>query len=204
MKESDKVNKNILIIGAARSGKTTLARKISKEYNYNLISLDDIISGCEGLPECNIRHFGDENEVSKNLSQFLNRYLKELAEGPNFNNDCKYVIEGTHIDFEELMPFLETENLLDKYEIIGLTYNNLTEKQLYENIKKYDTEDDWTYWSKDEDLKGDVRYFLERNNFFNEKFEKYNITSYDTSMNRKEVLDSICNILFKISVSKKR
>ncbi len=191
------MNKNILIIGAARSGKTTLARKISKEYNYNLISLDDIISGFEGLPECNIRHFGDENEVSKNLSQFLNRYLKELAEGPNFNNDCRFVIEGTHIDFEELMPFLEKENLLDKYEIIGLTYNHITENELYENIKKYDTEDDWTYWSTDEELKGDVRYFLERNSFFSEKFKKYNINTYDTSINREEVLNSICNSLFE-------
>jgi len=36
--------KNILIIGAARSGKTTLAKKLAKEKGYNLISIDDIVS----------------------------------------------------------------------------------------------------------------------------------------------------------------
>ena len=71
------MNNNILIIGAARSGKTTLARLISQKYNYNLISLDDIISGFEGIEKCNIKHDGNEIETSKNLSEFLKRYLKE-------------------------------------------------------------------------------------------------------------------------------
>ena len=53
--------KNILIIGAARSGKTTLAKKIVKEKGYNLISIDDIVSGFEAFPQLNIRH--DDNDI---------------------------------------------------------------------------------------------------------------------------------------------
>ena len=35
------------------------------------------------------------------------------------------VIEGTHIDFEKLMPFLQSDKYREKYEIIGLTYNEV-------------------------------------------------------------------------------
>lgn len=191
------MDKNILIIGAARSGKTTLARNISKKYNYNLISLDDIISGFEGIPNSNIKHDGNEIETSKNFSKFLKVYLKELSEGPNYYNNCKFVIEGTHIDFEEIIPYINN-NLKDKYEIIGLTYNNISEKELYENIKKYDTEDDWTYYNSDEELLGNVKYFLERNKFFNDKFKKYNIKTYDTSFDRNNIINKVINDLFEI------
>lgn len=53
-------------------------------------------------------------------------------------------------------------------------------------MKKYDTEDDWTYWCSDEELRGNSTYFVERNKCFNDKFKAYDITSYDTSFNRKK------------------
>lgn len=53
------MEKNILIIGAARSGKTTLAKKFSKEKGYNLISIDNIVSGFEAYPELGIYHDGN-------------------------------------------------------------------------------------------------------------------------------------------------
>ena len=185
------LEKNIIILGAARSGKTTLARKLSKEYGYNLISLDDIICAFENIPECGIKHDGDDIEVARNFAPFLIRYLKELSEGTNYYNGIKYVIEGTHIDFEQLIPFLNKE----KYEIIGLLYNNIDENELYQNMKKYDTEDDWTYWCNDEELKGNSRYFIERNKFFKDKFNEYNIKIYDVSKNREIVLNEICQNL---------
>ena len=114
--------KNILILGAARSGKTTLARRLQKEKGYNLVSLDDIICAFESLPECGIHHDGNDTEVSKNFAPFLIRYLKELSEGPNFYNGITSVIEGTHIDFEQLIPYLENDGK-EKYEVIGLTYH---------------------------------------------------------------------------------
>ena len=165
-----KMYKNILIIGAARSGKTTLAKKIAKEKGYSLISVDDIVSGLEVYPELQIHHDGDAVDTAKRLAPFLIKYLTELSEGSTFYDGIKSVIEGTHIDFEQLMPFLQSNNYKEKYEIIGLTFNDITEQQLYDYIKKYDTEDDWTYWCNDEELKGNVRYFIDRNKYFNKMF----------------------------------
>ena len=185
------MNKNILIIGAARSGKTTLAKLFSRKMGYNLISIDDIVSGFETYSELNIHHDGDAIDTARRLAPFLAKYLVELSEGDKFYDGIKYVIEGTHINFASLMPLLQSEKYREKYEIIGLTFNDLSEQELYDCIKKYDTEDDWTYWCDDEELRGNVRYFIARNKYFNEKFKEYNISSYDTSNDREGVLNNI-------------
>lgn len=187
--------KNILIIGPARSGKTTLSRKIAKEFGYSIICLDDIISAFENIPNSNIKHDGNEIETAKNFGVFLKKYLEELSEGPNFYNGFNFVIEGTHIDFEQVMPMLNSEKYKEKYIVVGLLYDKIEEEELYNNIKKYDTEDDWTYWCTEEELKGNVKYFIDRNKYFKDKFKEYNIETYDVSINREEVLDEIIKII---------
>lgn len=198
------MDKNILIIGAARSGKTTLAKKIAKEKGYSLISIDDIVSGFEAYPELQIHHDGDAVDTAKRLAPFLIKYFKELSEGNTFYDGIKSVIEGTHIDFEQVMPFLQSDKYREKYVVIGLTFNDLTEQQLYDSIKKYDTEDDWTYWCDDEELKGNVRYFIDRNKYFNEMFHKYGIPTFDTSFDRESVLNDVINRLENLENGKNK
>ena len=190
--------KNIIVLGAARSGKTTLAKRIAKEKGYSLISIDDIISGFEAYPELQIHHDGDAVDTAKRLAPFLIKYFTELSEGSTFYDGIKSVIEGTHFDFEQLMPFLQSDKYKEKYQVIGLTFNDITEQQLYDYIKKYDTEDDWTYWCDDEELKGNVRYFIDRNKYFNEMFKKYEIPVFDTSFDRDKVLSEIIDNLDKL------
>ena len=195
--------KNIIILGSSRSGKISLAKKIAKEKGYSLISIDDIVSGFEAYPELKIQHDGDAVDTAKRLAPFLIKYLTELSEGSTFYGNIKSVIEGTHFDFEQLMPFLQSDKYKEKYLIIGLTFNNINEQQLYDYIKKYDTEDDWTYYCDDEELKGNVRYFINRNKYFNEMFKKYKITTFDTSFDRDKVLNNIINNLEELENGKK-
>lgn len=188
------MNKNILIIGAARSGKTTLAKKFVKEKGYSLISIDNIIGGLEAFPSLNIGHFtNNDADTAINIAPFLMKYFTELSEGSVFYDGIKTVIEGTHVDLDLLMPLLQNDKYKEKYEIIGLTYNSITEQELYDFIKKYDTEDDWTYWCSDDELRGHIKCFIDRNKYFNEKFKQYNIISYDTSSDREEILNGIIN-----------
>ncbi len=187
--------KNILVIGAARSGKTSLSKLLAKEKGYSVISIDDIVSGLEAYPELNISHNSNDVLTSSNLAPFLIKYFTELSEGDKFYDGIKYVIEGTHIDFEKLMPLLQSEKYKEKYEIIGLTINEETAEDLYNNMKKYDTEDDWTYWVKDDELMSDAKYIINKNRIFNEKFKKYGIKSYETSQNREQVFNEIISDL---------
>ena len=65
-KKIKQYNTYILIIGAARCGKTTLARKLNKKYGYSVISIDDIVSGLQAYPELNIHHDGETHITTKN------------------------------------------------------------------------------------------------------------------------------------------
>jgi hypothetical protein len=182
------VDKNILIIGPARSGKTILSRRISKKLGYSIVNLDDIICSFEeAFPQLEIRHDYNDIKVATRFAPFLIRYLKELSEGPIFYNGSKYVIEGVSIDFEKVIPMIDKE----KYIIIGLTYNSITSKEFYLNVKKYDTEDDWTYYCSDEELKDNINYFIKSNKYFSEKFKDYKIKTYDVSKNRQLTYNKI-------------
>ena len=197
------MKKNILIIGPSRVGKTSLAKLLNKNQGYSIISIDDIVSGLEAYPELHIHHDGDALDTAKRLAPFLKNYLIELSEGNKFYDGVKYVIEGTHIDFEMIIPFLKNDKYRKKYEIIGLTFNDITDEELYKNIKKYDTEDDWTYWCDVEELKRNASYFIKKNLYFKEKFKEYNIKTFDTSENREKELKKALKYIEDINYGKK-
>ena len=183
--------KNIFIMGQKKKKKTTLSKMINKKYGYSIISIDDIVTSLEAFPSLNISWDGEHEKISKQMSNFLIKYLKELSEGNKFYDGCKTVIEGTDIDFERLIPNIDQ----NKYLLIGLTYNQKTKEDLFNTIRKYDTEDDWTYYLTDEQLEEYCEQYIKINNYFNDKFKKYNIMSFDTSNNREKVLTEIVNSL---------
>ena len=187
--------KNILIIGSGRAGKTTLSKMIHKKYGYSINSLDDVITALGSIPEFKINYKTDDKIVSKVMAPFTIKFIEELSEGNKFYDGCKTVIEGTDIDIDLVYPNIN----LDKTLVIGLTYNDIDEDKLYQNIKKYDTEDDWTYWCNDKELKEYCKKFIERNKYFKEKLEQYNILSFDTSFNREKVLGEVLVLIEKFT-----
>ena len=75
--------KNIFIAGVARSGKSTLAKKIQKNGDFNHIPLDYFASSLKhNFPETKITsNVVIDSESSKNLSLLLSRVINII--------DCK-------------------------------------------------------------------------------------------------------------------
>jgi GTPase SAR1 family protein len=179
--------KNILIIGPGRAGKTTLARMIHQKYGYSVIRIDDIVTAMEAFPSLEISWDGDATKIATQMAPFLRIYLKELSEGNAFYGGCKTVVEGSDIDFDQLIPYINKR----KYLLIGLTYNQVSKEELFLRIRQNDTEDDWTYYLTDAQLEAYCAQFVEKNKFFTEKFKEYSIPAYDTSVDREAVLTDI-------------
>ena len=183
--------KNILIIGAGRVGKTTLAKMINQKYGYSVVSIDDIVTALDAFPELGLSWKSDNLEKAKKLSGFLAKYLKELSEGNKFYGGCKTVIEGAAVDLDTLLPQINQR----KYLLIGLTNNETTKEELFENLRRHDTEDDWTYYLSDKELAEFCAESVELNRRFAEKFKELNLLTFDTSKNRQEVLNEIVGAL---------
>jgi GTPase SAR1 family protein len=191
--------KNIFIIGPGRSGKTTLAKMINKKYGYSIISIDDIVTSLETFSELDINWKTENRKASEKMAPFLIKYIKELSEGNKFYDGCKCVIEGTDVDFEKLIPNINQEKTL----VIGLTYNDKTKEDLFNSIRKYDTEDDWSYYLSDDELMEQCNRYIEINSFFNSKLKEYNIPTFDTSFDREKVLNYIMDNLEDLENGKK-
>ena len=192
--------KNILIWGVARAGKTTLAKKIHDELGHSIVCTDSLVTAFErSLPHLGIGH--SYHNAAINFAPFISHYLCTLAYKSKMLNEGKFVAVLTHFDVEKVFPKMdETLNLMgglklhEEFALVGLTYNHKSWEDLRQDIKKYDTEKDWTYQLTDDELddfcKGSAR---QHNKFFVEKFEKYKFMAYDVSYERDKVLDSIVN-----------
>lgn len=186
---------NIVIFGSSRSGKTTLAKKITKEFNFCYISIDRIVTGFQyGMPELNINHEDRSGKTVKLLSPFLLNYIKSLDSSSLKKDDIFYVIEGAYIDINEYIDFFTKRNIL----LIVLLQTKLKRQDLFNNIRKYDKDSEWTSKMTDDELLNYCDNLVE----FNKNIQKYciknNINYYDTSFNRDKVMEKIIN---KIRVS---
>jgi len=68
--------KNIIIAGASRTGKSTLARKINDELNYFVITLDKLVAVFqEAYPQLDIRLNWNREKTTENIAPFLGHFL---------------------------------------------------------------------------------------------------------------------------------
>lgn len=176
--------KNIAIFGSSRSGKTTLAKMISKKYpNYHIIIGDDIRWAFEEvLPNNNINNkggIGMENDFPNFLASYFYKSIMR-------NNDIFYYIVET-CDMTPKMASL----LFKRNDVIMLFLG--TPKQTIEDhfneIRKYETEKDWTYDRSDEDVLRHAKRWIAKSKEYEKECKELNIWYVDTSFNREEVLN---------------
>jgi hypothetical protein len=197
--------KNIIIAGPSRAGKTTLARKINEELNYFVISLDKLVATFQGAyPQLNIKLNWNRRKTTDNLAPFLGHFLGAFSANHgvayelNLSSQAvkgnRYVLEGGYFNFEKILPILKMygiEELKDNFLLIGLVQNKKTADEFFNDFRKYDTEDDWTYSLDDDDLRGVSHEAIPFSRAMTDHLVKYGFTIYDTSTEREQVLNQI-------------
>ncbi|MGC6589669.1 AAA family ATPase [Paenibacillus sp. Dod16] len=181
-------NRNIIITGIPRSGKSTVAFEISKKLNYSLVQLDPIVEAMKkAFPNIKL----EKNPVGileyNEFNPFLIEYLKELNDDVPRKKGINYVIEGSDLDLNEYFKHFSKDDFI----VVGICYPNRNEEEIYANMKKYDNILDWSYYLSDIELRNYAEALYRRNKELEGLLKKYNITYYDVSRDRNSVLQQI-------------
>ena len=74
---------------------------------------------------------------------------------------------------------------------------NQTAQQHFSEIRKYQTERDWTYHRSDEHILKHAKKWIERSKEYEEECKKLNIWYVDTSVDREKVLQDTLETIAK-------
>ncbi len=166
--------KNIFIGGVARSGKSTFAKMIKENGNYNYIPLDYFTSSLKhNFPETNITsNVVIDPKSSENLALLLSRVISIMN-----NTKEKYLIDSAHIMPKDIMKYID----LEKWDVYYVGYPNVSSKDKFDIIRKYDSKYDWTSKRSDEELLEIVDSLINLSKEIESQCQELNITFIDTS-----------------------
>jgi hypothetical protein len=189
------MNENILIVGPSRAGKSTLAKKLNAEFGHYIVNTQVLFYALEkAYPQLGIKKGATSPEEyirnTEIFAPFIAHYFCNLARHSYVANEAKFVADVEYFDFENILPVME--ELPNEFIFIGLV-NNASSEELYENIRKHDTKEDWTYNYLDEDLRQFCETYPMINQFYLEFFKKNNFHVYDTSGDRTRIFAEIVN-----------
>lgn len=182
--------KNIIILGAARAGKSTLSQMIHKKYNYSIISIDSFVTALrDSFPSLGITHSNTEDKF-KLLPPFVFSYMNKITnEYPNEN----FILEGWHVYPNEISKLFCNADV----KIICLGYTKISCEDAVKLIRNNENENSYTKKMTDERLKNLISSHIEYSKILKEQCEKNNIKFYDTSFERDSVLaeamEYLCN-----------
>ena len=182
--------KNIIILGVARAGKTTLASMLHKKYSYSIISIYSFVSALrDGFPSLGITHSNTENKF-KLLPPFIFSYMNKII---NEYPEERFVLEGWHVFPKDIIRLWSDIDV----KILCLGYTKITcEEALYE-IRKNETKNSYTTKMTDEKVKELILNHINYSKILKKQCEENNIKYYDTSFDRDKVLEEAMNYLSK-------
>lgn len=182
--------KNILIMGVARAGKTTLSGMIKDRYNqYSVIHSDSIAWGI-------IRGLGKEEYYTEHVkerkewihSDQFQRILLEICKASIKADKQQY---GTIIDTGQLEPKYAKELMDLGVYCICLGHGELDKQGIMDLCREHDTEKDWTYGISDVKLSANAEKWDEKNKLLKAQCPQYGIPYINTSIDREKTLNDI-------------
>lgn len=171
----------ILIAGVSRSGKTTLSKKLCRQFAMCYFPLDSIISTLENLyPETGIQHLNDNLVFSKKLAVFIAELTKHL----------EYEDLNLIIDSYQLFPVDYVEVLLELgLLIVYLGYPHISVEDKLSDIRKHQRKQDWTSLVADHEMTPILSQFIHESKIMYHQCQEYRIPFFDTGKDYFRTID---------------
>jgi len=176
--------KNILLLGASRSGKSTFARMLDNK--YQIIDGDSIRGAYKNVINNDITATSMQISENDEYRKLLTEIFKKLI---RYNKDLRYVLDTVDLLPSDNHLFAKRHNVI----IIALGYPNAKAQDVVCFQKQYDTPDDWTYGLSDKELLDNANYWIKKSIEYKDICEKLNIKFVDTSVDRNKVLEELLN-----------
>lgn len=185
------MKKYIIIAGAPRSGKSTIASIISKKYNYQHISMDNILAGIENVfPETGINTNIETLDNTKFISSKVALLIKNMIDSGEYE-ERDY---GVVIDVCQLLPSDFASNIsTDKCSIYYFGTSGIMPEERFNLLKKYDDENSYTYYESDSDNLEKCKYIVELSDYIKNTCTNYGIRYFDTTYDRDMVINNFIN-----------
>ena len=166
--------KNIFIGGVAKSGKSTFAKIFLDKARYNHIPLDYFASAFKHkLSDVGIT---SNVVIDMNSSQKYADYLSRVIEIIDCHDEL-FILDSAHIMPKDIVKYLDR----DKWDIYYLGYSNISSKDKFDLIRKYDSSSDWTYKRSDDDLINTLDKLIDLSKEIEKECLEYDIKYIDTS-----------------------
>jgi 2-phosphoglycerate kinase len=185
--------KNVLIIGVARAGKSTLGRLLKASLpEYNLIHTDPVkyavAQNYAGLPAN-----GNDAEADYNFKYgtVFQNFIADYVNAVLHTGDG-VIIEGSQFLPDTIDKLIERDNLV----AICLGHGEITNYEFLGNVKKYDTSGSWSYGKSDEFIQDRITTWMRLNDIYKDEFPKIGISYVDT--NHGDRIQTLNNIKNKI------
>lgn len=186
--------KNIAIFGSSRSGKSTLSKMIAKKYpNYHIIIGDDIRWAFQQiLPANNINSKGGIGMIEDFPNFLACLFYKSIKRN---KGEINYIVETCDMTPKKAYELFSNDDTV----LLFLGTPCLNVQEHFKEIRKFETEKDWTYDRSDEHMLNHCEYWINKSKEYEKECDKLNIWYVDTSLNRenvlKETLDRIEQII---------
>ncbi len=182
--------KNIVILGVARAGKTTLARMLKQKFsNYNIIDGDCVRNAFQKeLPQLNINHIGGsgmEEDFPNFCAKLFEYQIKEHKD--KFN----YIFESCDITPLKAKQRFNIENTM----VIFLGYPRLTAEEVFNNYKIYADENDYMIKKTDDEIMNRAILWLNKSREFEVECKKYGIRYIDVSYHRNKIFNDLIEVI---------
>ena len=172
--------KHIIIAGASRSGKTTLALKFKKE-GFVHYKMDTIKRGLDNnFYDGRISLWSDASPKFANL---IERIIDEAKTDIILDEEW-YVIDTCHLYPKDIAKIDLTNTL-----VVFLGYPNKTVYEKLKDIREYDPFNQWTRKKSDEVLINNSALDIEYSICAKLECEKVNIPFFDTGTNFNEAIE---------------
>lgn len=180
---------NFIIGGVSRSGKTTIAKHICQNYDFNYIPFDSLISTMENLyPGVGIKH-GDFNiEFSPVLAEFVGEFLKHIS----------YEDIHTVLDLYQLFPidYLKIPKISD-LRVLYLGYPDLTPEAKLRHVKSHSREKDWTNDFDDDQMCEILKSWIIESRIMKEQCSQSGLPFFDTGSDFSNGISQAINFVEK-------